>query len=461
MKHFSFSKLMAMSACMALMTGCSGGQQPSQEGMNRKPGNYPGNPEEWFAPQLVTDNTYRNVAKLKAAYASSSIDYNLTAQLATDGILIDKMPPTTQLFTQEGEVPRNKKEVIFDSNDVTTYVVNGDNVFLQYDMADMQLDIDQIELRGRVVLDTRKARGYEVKTLASVDGNQWEELDAQKGSNYFGVEGGAWAGYPPRKVATGESPVRFLYEHGAVKNPPVVEAGAPAGANPMMTRTFNYVVKLPASKGYSHFKVEMNMPSAQNWTFTSWDFSKAGEPVSALPSFRFSSAWMSASADNEWLMVDLGAQAQYDKINLHWINKAIKGVVEASDDAKTWRQVAELPVGEGLNDEIALNKTVKSRYVRLNLSEAANGKPYVLSEMEVMGKGGLIAQNQVAEAAWIDMNGDNGQILNGKLSLDGGNWKLQRASEVKAADEAIAQPGFDDEAWIPATVPVCECRRFA
>ena len=453
MKHLSIGKLMAMSVCVALMTGCSGGQQPSQEGMNRKPGNYPGNPDEWFAPQLVADNTYRNVAKLKAAYASSSFDYNLTAQLATDGILIDKMPPTTQLFTQEGEVPRNKKEVIFDSNDVTTYVVNGNDIFLQYDMADMQMDIDQIELRGRVVLDTRMARGYEVKMLASVDGSQWDELDAQKGSNYFGVEGGAWAGYPPRKVATGESPVRFLYEHGAVKNPPVVEAGAPAGANPMMTRTFNYVVKLPSAKGYSHFKVEMNMPSAQNWTFTSWDFAKAGEPVSALPSFRFNSAWMSASAGNEWLMVDLGAQAQYDKVNLHWINKAVKGVVEASDDAKTWKQVAELPEGESLNDEIALNKTVKSRYVRLNLTEAAGGKPYVLSEMEVMGKGGLTAQNQVAEATWINMNGDNGKILNGRLSLDGGNWKLQRASEVNASGEAIAQPGFNDEAWIAATVP--------
>lgn len=453
MKHLSIGKLMAMSVCVALMTGCSGGQQPSQEGMNRKPGNYPGNPDEWFAPQLVADNTYRNVAKLKAAYASSSNDYNLTAQLATDGILIDKMPPTTQLFTQEGEVPRNKKEVIFDSNDVTTYVVNGNDIFLQYDMADMQMDIDQIELRGRVVLDTRMARGYEVKMLASVDGSQWDELDAQKGSNYFGVEGGAWAGYPPRKVATGESPVRFLYEHGAVKNPPVVEAGAPAGANPFMTRTINYVVKLPAAKAYSHFKVEMKMPSAQNWTISSWDFSKAGEPVSALPSFRFNSAWMSASAGNEWLMVDLGAQAQYDKINLHWVNKAVKGVVEASDDAKTWKQVAELPEGESLNDEIALNKTVKSRYVRLNLTEAAGGKPYVLSEMEVMGKGGLTAQNQVAEATWINMNGDNGKILNGRLSLDGGNWKLQRASEVNATGETIAQPGFNDEAWIAATVP--------
>ena len=383
--------------------------------MNRKPGNYPGNPEEWFAPQLVTDNTYRNVAKLKAAYASSSIDYNLTAQLATDGILIDKMPPTTQLFTQEGEVPRNKKEVIFDSNDVTTYVVNGDNIFLQYDMADMQLEIDQIELRGRVVLDTRKARGYEVKMLASVDGNQWDELDAQKGSNYFGVEGGARAGYPPRKVATGESPVRFLYEHGAVKNPPVVEAGAPAGANPFMTRTINYVVKLPAAKAYSHFKVEMKMPSAQNWTISSWDFCKAGELVSALPSFRFNSAWMSASAGNEWLMVDLGAQAQYDKINLHWINKAVKGVVEASDDAKTWKQVAELPEGESLNDEIALNKTVKSRYVRLNLTEAAGGKPYVLSEMEVAGT--RIALSFEDETTGIVLN-DNVHLTTGNGVFD-------------------------------------------
>ena len=451
MKHFYFGKLTVIAACIAMMTGCAG--QSSQEGMNRKPGNYPGNPEEWFAPKLVTDTTYRNVAKLRAAYASSSFDYNLTAQLATDGIVSETMPPTTRLFTQQGEVPRIQKEIIFDSNDVTSYVVNGNDIFLQLDMADMQLDIDQIALRGRVVLDTRKARGYEVKTLASVDGMQWDELDAQSGSNYFGVEGGAWAGYPPRKVATGESPVRFLYEHGAVKNPPVVAPATNAVPNPMMTRTINYVVKLPIAKAYSHFKIEMKMPSAQSWTFTSWDFAKGDEPVSALPSFRFNSAWMSASAGNEWLMVDLGTKAQFDKVNLHWINKAVKGVIEASDDAKTWKQVAELPGGDDLSDEIALNKTVKSRYVRLNLTEAANDKPYVLSEMEVMGKGGLVAQNEVAEANWTNLRFDNGQILNGQLSLDGGNWKLQRASEVNASGEAIAQFGFDDEAWIAATIP--------
>ena len=392
MKHIYFDKFAVVVACVAMMTGCSG--QSSQEGMNRLPGNFPGNPDEWFAPQLVTDNTYRNVAKRRAAYASSSFDYNLTAQLATDGILTDVMPPTTIVSTQAGELPRLQKEILFDSNDVTPLNIAGSDIFLQLDMADMQVDVDQISLRGRVVLDTRKARGYEVKTLASMDGNQWDELDARNGSDYFGVEGGAWAGYPPRKVATGETPVRFLYEHGAVKNPPVVEAGVPAGASPFMTRTINYVVKLPSVKRYSHFKIEMKMPSAQSWTLTSWDFAKGDEPVSVLPSFRFNSAWMSASSSNEWLMVDLGTNVQFDKINLHWINKALKGIIEASDDGKTWKQVAELPGGGDLNDEIVLNKAVKSRYVRLNLMEAAGGKSYVLTEMEVMGKGGLVAQPQ-------------------------------------------------------------------
>ena len=112
MKQSFFYKLM-VAACVAIMAGCAG--QTSQEGMNRKPGNYPGNPDEWTAPQLVTDRVYRNVAKLRAATASSSFDYNLTAQLVTDDIVADNMPPTTRVFTQAGELPRHQKEILFDS----------------------------------------------------------------------------------------------------------------------------------------------------------------------------------------------------------------------------------------------------------------------------------------------------------------------------------------------------------
>lgn len=56
-------------------------------------GQYPGSPKEDFSPSLVPDQAnYRNIALLRSAFNSSSHDYNLTAQLATDGIVTDKQP---------------------------------------------------------------------------------------------------------------------------------------------------------------------------------------------------------------------------------------------------------------------------------------------------------------------------------------------------------------------------------
>src|SRR4029079_8202424 len=56
-------------------------------------GIYPGDPAQDFAPTLVVDSsTYRNLALHRAAYQSSAYDYNLTAQLVTDGI-VETTPP--------------------------------------------------------------------------------------------------------------------------------------------------------------------------------------------------------------------------------------------------------------------------------------------------------------------------------------------------------------------------------
>src|SRR5208337_3303443 len=50
-------------------------------------GVYPGDPRQDFGPTLVPDaSTYRNLALHRPAYHSSCYDYNLTAQLVTDGI---------------------------------------------------------------------------------------------------------------------------------------------------------------------------------------------------------------------------------------------------------------------------------------------------------------------------------------------------------------------------------------
>ena len=99
---------------------------------------------------------------------------------------------------------------------------------------------------------------------------------------------------------------------------------------------------------------------------------------------------MSASASKEWLYVDLGSRSEFDKVVLRWVNKAVRGKVQVSDNAQQWDDVAELPGGEALTDEITLDKKYKGRYVRVLMQEASYGNRYILSEIEVMGVGGLV-----------------------------------------------------------------------
>lgn len=165
------------------------------------------------------------------------------------------------------------------------------------------------------------------------------------------------------------------------------------------------------------------------------------------PSQFFNSAWMSATGGEEWLYVDLGSMSEFDKVVLHWINKAVKGKVQVSDDAKLWKMTQpELLGGDGLIDEIALNGKQNARYVRVLMQQPANDSRYILSEVEVMGKGGLVAQPVASPAA-----------SKGKIILSGGNWELQRASEVTASGEEISILGYKPEepgSWrtVPGTV---------
>ena len=78
----------------------------AQNHYNRGIGLYPGSKTEHTAPRLVTDNNYRDLALNRQATASSSIDGNLTAQLATDGLLT-KGKPTTLSGSDNIKVTRN------------------------------------------------------------------------------------------------------------------------------------------------------------------------------------------------------------------------------------------------------------------------------------------------------------------------------------------------------------------
>jgi hypothetical protein len=415
-------------ACGCLFTQCHDHTQDTS-GYTRGPGLYPGNPAEDFAPRLAVDKTYRNLARLRSAYHSSSYDYNLTAQLATDGILAADTPPTIDVSTQAGTLKINEREWLFDGKPDSRYRFGGDDIFLQLHTSESVIVTDRIILSGNVTYDPSKPQGYEVAAYGSNDGQEWYLLGEEKGPGRIGREPARFRGFGNFRM-------------------PAIDPDAPRPSftfsfgQPELSTTIRQVFALDRAVSYPYYRIAIQMPSAKEWAFGELDFYKGEEQQTVLPSQYFRSAWMSATAGEEWIYVDLGAPASFDKVNLHWINKATAGSIQVSADARTWDDLAPLPGGEAPADLVELDRPARGRYVRILMTEAAGNRPYILSEIEVWGKGGLSPRPLPA----LRPEGD-------RLALSGGAWLLQRASEVKASGEELSRPGFDAAGWAPATVP--------
>ncbi|WP_302773980.1 glycosyl hydrolase 2 galactose-binding domain-containing protein [Parabacteroides johnsonii] len=408
-----------------VLWGCSGTGATADKSFERSDyytrgiGQYPGNPEEDFSPSLAPDHsTYRNIAFLRSAFASSSHDYNLVAQLATDGLVSDKQPQYLNLSTPEGDVPRREREWMIDEGPYSRNTFTGGDTYFQFTLANYSKAAGKLSLVGTVVYDDKVSKGgYEIICQGSNDGQNWTEIGKLSGS-----------GLPGKALSY---------------RVPVTDPNKQTDQTTTMpVRKLNETITFDKEVAYSAYRVLLKMAGAHDWVFTEANFLDRDGLVEMKPSQFFNSAWMSATAGEEWLYVDLGSRSEFDKVNLHWINKAVKGKIQVSDDAKQWKDAAELPGGDGLNDEITLNDKLQARYVRVLMQESANGSRYILSEMEVMGKGGLVARPVASPA-----------VSKGEMNLSGGNWRLQRASEVNASGEEISTPEFKPENWIVATVP--------
>lgn len=347
-------------------------------------GVYPGNPAENFAPSLEKVNTYRNIALLHRVFHSSSYDYNLTGQLITDGIIDTEEPATISLSTTEGRMPKNEQEYLFDTNFYTRKSFNGKDLTLQLDFEHWSIPANRIWLNGWMIAEGND-RHYSLRLYGSVHGTNWELLKEEKG---------------------------------------VLERG-------MIDRYIDF-----EEKDYQHYRIELSGDAARQWQLASWDFYHGEELLNILPSARFTSTWKSATAGEEWVYVDFGNEANFDEVSLHWINRASKGSMQVSNNAKDWKDIAEI------SDADNYKVKGKGRYLRLLLTESANGQPYELSELQVMGRGALSPKAHIERTA-----------TNASQYLSGGSWKLQRASLVSATGEELSQTGFDAETWIPATVP--------
>src|SRR6185437_14619164 len=113
-------------------------------------GLYPGAHAENFDPELILDTSgaYRNLALLRPAFHSSAYDYNLTAQLVTDGIKDTKLPNWIAVSLSPFEkLPINEREIIVNHFPVATTPLTGESPFAEIYMGGGEApEIDRVDV---------------------------------------------------------------------------------------------------------------------------------------------------------------------------------------------------------------------------------------------------------------------------------------------------------------------------
>ena len=419
-------KLFCLAAVATIISfGCSHKSDKYNIGI----GVYPGNPDENSAPVMIQDDSYRNIALHRASYASSSYDYNLTAQLVTDGIVASETPKFLKVSTSGGSVPRREREWLVDRGDYTSMKLDGTHVEILFELENGWTEkVDHVKMLGYVsYLEEEATGGYCIQFEGS-DDEMATVIDGYSEGIILGRKNGDE--FPGRQL----SPRRH--------SDPDKSAALGDRLLPRRLIDLNLDLNLdwtPASyknKEYSKLKAWLHMRGAQEWTLVNCDFYHEGKLVDLLSSQYFCSTWMSLGTEQEWVYVDLGVEAEFDKIVLHWLNRPSGGMIQVSKDGFVWTDLVELQEAD------TVEARGKGRYVRVLMDGSADGKPLMLSEIEIWGRGGMKA------VATEEPVHEGNQV-----KLSGGNWKLKRAAELDVQGDAISSDDFDDSGWLAATVP--------
>ena len=372
---------------------------------------YPGDPSQYDGPVMKVDNsTYRNLALHRPAYQSSAYDYNLTAQLVTDGVKQTTLPQWVVTSTSDGGVlDKQQRDVFLDGNPTSSINVSGNSPWVEFDIEGSAPapEIDRMDVAIRKIYQAAPAGGWTIIVTGSNDKTDWKEVGRFTGTSFPGTHDSG-----PSFV----EPVPFT---------------APA-------RYSSYRVQFAASTVHTWGVAELSLFDKNS------EVRVAGPEILSNASQGFSSAWMSAGSGEEWVSVDLGADCSFDRIVLDWIQRAAQGAIQTSEDGRQWRALQPLPTSSGLSDDIHLARAAKARWVRVLMTKPVQpGQRYILSELEVYGRGGPVAVAQSARPVQPD----------GSLPLARGNWRVQRASLVAADAAQLSTPGYADKDWMIATVP--------
>ncbi|SMB83318.1 discoidin domain-containing protein [Deinococcus hopiensis] len=155
--------------------------------------------------------------------------------------------------------------------------------------------------------------------------------------------------------------------------------------------------------------------------------------------------WSSGSSAKAWLMLDLGAAARIDRVELDWERAwSSRYTLEVSNDRQNWTAVGGVqtnprvqdgvtstPPASEYHDTVALNLTQPYRYVRINSTErgwsAGDGSQYGISlyEFAVYGAGGQ----------------DNPAVIGGPPAPTGNTWALKWQDEFDSAATPLKVDG--------------------
>ena len=377
------------------------------ENQTRGIGQYPGALTEFYAPTISwTDGgKLTNVALHRAAWASSTYDYNHTAHLVTDGICDSSEPAILNVSTPSGPLPRREAEWAIDGGPFSRTILMGSSSWLQFDYTGaLSVAATKLKLQGMVIYDDKVAtKGYTIQCQVSSDGKEWQTVGELKGDKLPGT----------------------LLHYKLHSDPNKQEE-----QNYLPARVLNEVIRFLAPIATKHLRLVVDMEGAAHWDIHELQFKDVDDnDVELMPSRQFSSMWMSDGGGEQWLYTDLGKQQPIDRVLLDWYQAPRKSCMQVSDDAKTWQTVDQW-------------NQVSARYVRILMQEPGEAGYYALREMQVLSR-----EKQVVTPHAVAGN------QNGRYELSGGNWRLQRASEVTARGEEIASADFDSREWICATVP--------
>ncbi len=161
--------------------------------------------------------------------------------------------------------------------------------------------------------------------------------------------------------------------------------------------------------------------------------------------------WASGVVGKAWLMMDLGAAARIDRVEIDWETAwSSKYTLEVSNDLTTWTPVGAeqtnpkvldgvtpKPGAAEYKDIVALNLTKAYRYIRINSTErgwsAGDGSQYGVSafEFSVFGAGGkdnpepIPGPPEPTGTTYVKVWGDEFDSTATKAKVDAAKWNYE------------------------------------